>query len=145
MGFKERMRQFLVGRYGGDSLNTALSVFSLISFITAIIVRSASNSTAGLVISIVFYAIALIAVALSVFRTFSRNLTARRAEYEWFRAHLIAPFTRKRNEMKTRRSQSATHKFFRCPGCGQTVRVPKGKGKIKITCPKCGKVFVKKT
>ena len=145
MGFKEKMRQFLVGRYGGDSLNTALSVFSLVSFITAVIVRAASKTTAGLVISLVFYALALAAIVLTTFRTFSKNLTARRAEYEWFRKNIIAPFTKRTNEIKTRRAQSATHKFFKCPKCRQTVRVPKGKGKIRITCPKCGEVFIKKT
>ncbi|MCR5611230.1 MAG: zinc-ribbon domain-containing protein [Clostridiales bacterium] len=145
MSFKEKVRRFLTGRYGGDGLNTVISVFSLVSFITAVIVRAATDSTAGLIISIVFYLIAVGAIAFTVFRTFSRNLTARRAEYEWFRSHIIAPFTRKRNEIKTRTAQSATHRFFRCPKCRQTVRVPKGKGKIRITCPKCGEVFEKKS
>lgn len=145
MSFKERIRLFLTGRYGGDSLNTVLSVFSLVSFITAIIVRSASKSTAGIVISIVFYAIAVGAIVFTTFRTFSRNLSARRAEYEWFRSHIIAPFSRKKNELKTRREQSKTHRFFKCPKCRQTVRVPKGKGKIRIKCPKCGEVFERKS
>lgn len=145
MSFKEKVAGFLAGRYGGDGLNTVLSVFSLISFITAVIVRAASKSTAGLVISIVLYAVAVGAIAFTVFRSFSRNLTARRAEYEWFRSHIISPFSRKKNEMKTRSAQSKTHRFFKCPKCRQTVRVPKGKGKIRITCPKCGETFERKS
>ena len=146
MRFSERLKQFLVGRYGGDSLNTALSVVSLVSFFAGMIVRAAARGTlAGVIIGWVLYLVAIGLLALTIFRTFSRNLTARRAEYEWYRSHVIAPFIKKRNEARTRRAQAATHKFFKCPGCGQTVRVPKGKGKIKITCPKCGKTFVKKT
>ncbi|MBO4385367.1 MAG: hypothetical protein J5854_08145 [Clostridia bacterium] len=145
MSFKDRIRRFLAGRYGGDSLNTVLSVFSLISFITAVIVRSASASTAGKIISIAFYAVAVAAIFFTTFRTFSRNIPARRAEYEWFRAHVIAPFSRKKSELKTRREQGKTHRFYKCPKCRQTVRVPKGKGKIRITCPKCGEVFERKS
>ncbi len=146
MRFSERIKQFLVGRYGGDSLNTVLSVISLISFFAGMLVRSLSKeSVAGTVIGWVLYLAAMGLLGLTVFRTFSKNLTARRAEYEWYRSHILVPITRKRNEARTKRAQAATHKFFKCPGCGQTVRVPKGKGKIRITCPKCGKVFVKKT
>ena len=43
------------------------------------------------------------------------------------------------------RSQDKTHRYFKCPGCGQTVRVPRGRGKIQITCPKCRREFIKKT
>lgn len=145
MNFKEKLRQFMVGHYGGDGLNTVLSVFSLISFITAMIIRHAAQTTAGLVISIVLYVVALGAMGLSIFRIFSKDLSARRAEYEWYRAHVVAPLKRMTRESKTRREQAATHKFFKCPKCRQTVRVPKGKGKIRITCPKCGEVFIKKT
>ena len=143
--FKEKLRNFLVGRYGGDSLNTAISGFSLVSFITAIIVTSAAKTLAGRIIGGVLYFVAFASLGLTIFRTFSKNLTARRAEYEWFRSHIIVPFTKRKNAAMSRRIQKATHKFFKCPECRQTVRVPKGKGKIRITCPKCGKVFIKKT
>ena len=133
MNFKEKLAKFLAGRYGGDSLNTVLNAFSVAALIAAVIVFGASGT--GAVQSDVYY----------LFRTFSRNLTARRAEYEWYRSHIAAPIAKRRREARTRREQSATHRFFKCPGCGQTVRVPKGKGKIRITCPKCGKVFEKKS
>ena len=94
MNFKEKLRQFMVGHYGGDGLNTALSVFSLISFITAMIIRYAAKTTPGLIISIVLYVVALGAMGLSIFRIFSKDLSARRAEYEGYRAHVVAPLKR---------------------------------------------------
>lgn len=145
MDFKEKLRQFLTGRYGGDPLNTVISVFSLVALIAAVIVASVFRSPAGIIIAVVMYLVSLGALVLSIFRTFSRNLSARRAEYDWFRAHFIDPFKRAGEKKKARKAQSATHRFFKCPSCRQTVRVPKGKGKIRITCPKCGKTFIKKT
>ena len=115
MSFQDKLRRFLEGRYGGDSLNTVLSGFSLLSFVVGLVLASVCRGkTAGTVFGIVFYLLAAAALALAVFRTFSR-------------------------------AQSKTHRFFRCPKCRQTVRVPRGKGKIRITCPKCGEVFVKKS
>ncbi len=146
MGFYERLRQFMMGRYGGDSLNTVLSTASFAGFIAGMIGRAAApRSVAGLIICWVLYLVAFALMGFGIFRTLSRNLVARRAEYEWYRSHIKAPMQKRRNESKIRRAQAATHRFFKCPKCRQTVRVPKGKGKIKITCPKCGNSFVKKS
>lgn len=30
-----------------------------------------------------------------------------------------------------------TSNFLKCPQCGQVLSVPKGKGKLRVTCPKC--------
>jgi hypothetical protein len=38
-----------------------------------------------------------------------------------------------------------THKYYKCSKCSQTIRIPRGKGKICITCPKCKREFVKRT
>lgn len=143
--FKEKLREFLTGRYGGDSLNTALGILSLLSFVAATIVTAAVKGTVGIIIGAALYIVALGAVALSVFRVFSKDLTARRAEYEWFRKHVIAPFKKLFGKKSSAPRADKDHKLFKCPKCGQTVRVPKGKGKIRITCPKCGEAFVKKT
>ena len=145
MNFKEKLAKFFAGRYGGDSLNTVLNAFSVAALIAAVIVFGASGTAAAKVISLILWLVSLGLLGLGLFRTFSRNLTARRAEYEWYRSHIAAPIAKRRREARTRREHSATHRFFKCPGCGQTVRVPKGKGKIRITCPKCGKVFEKKS
>ena len=43
------------------------------------------------------------------------------------------------------RIKDRNNRYYSCPKCRQTVRVPKGKGKIAITCPKCREKFIKKT
>ena len=68
----------------------------------------------------------------ALFRVFSRNTYAR---YEENRK-----FLRFFDQLKDR-----THRYFSCPKCRQTVRVPRGKGKIAITCPRCKERFIKKT
>ena len=146
MGFKEKLIRFMQGRYGMDELNKALNAAALIGLFASLIVSFASGtSRAGSIVSTVLWIISIAIMGFALFRSFSRNIPARRAENEWYRLHIAAPFTKKKNEVKTRRAQAATHRFFKCPKCGQTVRVPKGKGKIKITCPKYGEEFVRKS
>lgn len=87
--------------------------------------------------------IALILLGYSYFRMFSRNVQARYLEnqkyLEWKRKFL--GFFRNIG----RRFKDKDHKYFSCPNCGQSVRVPKGKGNISIKCPKCGRDFIKRT
>ena len=146
MNFMEKLRQFMQGRYGDDSLNKALRWFAAVSLVISVIVRiAAGRSAGGKLIGILFLLVALGAIGLEIYRMLSRDRSARNAENRWYATKLRAPIVRKWNEMKKRREQSATHKFFKCPKCRQTVRVPKGKGKIRITCPKCGEVFERKS
>ena len=80
----------------------------------------------------------------SLFRTFSKRTQARAAEnYRYFvcKNKVLSWFRR----CKARWQDRKTHRYFRCPQCKATVRVPKGKGKIRITCPKCQNQFVKKS
>ena len=135
MKFSERLDRFLQGRYGGDPLNTVISIAALVGF----------GKTACTVISIGLYVISAGGIGYSFFRMLSRDLTARKAEYDKYRKKVVEPLMRTRSELKTRSKQRKTHKFFKCPKCRQTVRVPKGKGKVRITCPKCGEVFIKET
>lgn len=134
------------GRYGMDQLNKALNAASLIGLAASLIVSLAlAGNRAGSIVSTALWLIAIAILGFTLFRCFSRNIPARQAENNWYRLHIAAPFTQKKNRARTRVKQSATHRFYKCPKCGQTVRVPKGKGKIRITCPKCGEVFIKKT
>ena len=57
---------------------------------------------------------------------------------------LIAPITKKVDFFKRKRKDK-THKYYKCPTCKQVVRVPKGRGKIEINCPKCHTKFIKRT
>ena len=143
--FKQKLDEFLRGRYGGDSLNSALGVFSLVSLAAAVLVFSFVQGVAGTVIGIALLVIAAGAQGLAIFRVFSKDLTARRAEYEWYRRNVKDPVKKLFSGSKNRPKADSEHRLFKCPKCRQTVRVPRGKGRIRITCPKCGETFIKKT
>ena len=118
-------RSFMMGRYGTDKLGlamlgTALAMSLLGSFIPLAPVK--------LVLTLAYYGL----MFWALFRMFSRNTYAR---YEENRK-----FLRIFDQLKDRE-----HRYFNCPKCRQTVRVPRGKGKIAITCPKCREKFIKKT
>ena len=111
----DALRRFMYGRYGTDQLNLALLVLSVVLML-------ASNWLPILGIA------AYVVMGYYVFRCFSKNLTKRRQENAWF-MRLIAPL------------RDRQHRYFRCPGCRQVVRVPRGRGRIKISCPKGGRKF----
>lgn len=119
------LRHFMAGRYGNDKLNNAILgigvVLCLVSlFITAPTVR------------LIFILLSFGLLFWANFRTFSRNTYKR---YQENRSYL-----RFLDQLKDK-----NHRYYTCPRCRQTVRVPKGKGKIAITCPKCAERFIKKT
>lgn len=118
-------RRFMQGRYGGDKLNIALiwvafGIYIISLFIPVIPVKQ--------VLWLMYYGLLIWAI----FRMLSRNTYKR---YQENRKYL-----RLLDRVKDRQN-----KYFDCPRCRQQVRVPKGKGKISITCPKCGEKFIKKT
>ena len=118
-------RQFMMGRYGTDKLGlTLLGTALAMSLLGALI----PSTPARLALSLSYYAL----MFWALFRMFSRNTYAR---YEENRK-----FLRFFDRLKDRE-----HRYFSCPKCQQTVRVPRGKGKIAITCPKCREKFIKKT
>ena len=87
--------------------------------------------------------ISLLLAAAMVFRIMSRNYSRRRAENDAFLkvfGPVIHWFKRKRNQARDK-----DHVYFKCPTCSQTLRVPRGKAKISITCRNCGTVFQEKT
>lgn len=135
---KRWFSNFMMGRYGSDEYGRFLGILSCILLVVSLIVSTASMA------GIILWAVALILIIYSYFRMFSKKVNKRFAENYKFlhiKNKILSPFKKKISRMK----QGKTHKFFKCPACKTTVRVPKGKGKIKITCPKCGEKFVKKT
>jgi len=123
----------MMGRYGPDHLNVAMIVVSLVlSLVNAIV-----GFTPLIYISYVI-------LALALFRMLSRNITRRRAENDKFIRYWW-PVRTKASRTIANIKHRKTYKFLKCPGCGNTLRVPKGKGKLQITCPKCGERFMKKT
>lgn len=119
--WKAALRRFLYGRYGMDPLNGALLGLGLI----LALISSFSRQVAWGIL-------AYLPLLLSVYRSWSRDLGARSRENRRF----LGFFGR----LKDRE-----HRYLRCPNCRQTVRVPRGKGTLKIRCPKCGETFLKKT
>ena len=115
-------RNFMLGRYGSDKLNGAL-------LLTGIVLMLLGSIFKGLAfLTLLAYA----PLFWCIFRMYSRNLEARRREN--------AAFLNFFNHLKDR-----DHRYFRCPRCRQTVRVPRGRGKINIRCPKCNERFVRKS
>ena len=127
------LRNIMIGRYGPDHLNIAMIVVSLVLSLIHAITRFPP----------LMY-ISYILLALAFFRMLSRNIVRRRAENDKFIRYWW-PIRTKASRTVANIKHRKTHKFLKCPSCGNTLRVPKGKGKLQITCPKCGERFVKKT
>ena len=113
------------GRYGTDKLNTAILGVGVIACIVGMFIPS---DFVKMVFTVLSYGL----MFWAIFRTFSRNTYKR---YRENRKYL----------MILERIKDRQHRYFNCPRCQQPVRVPKGKGKIAITCPKCREKFIKKT
>ncbi len=132
-----RFQQLMQGRYGTDEFNRFLSFFAL-----------------GLIIISFFRWLwpplfyvdiaALLILAYAIFRSFSRNHYARSKERDFYvniKDKVLGFF----RLQKKRWDGRATSRYYRCPGCRTIIRVPKGRGKIEITCPKCRNRFIKRT
>ncbi len=126
-------RNFMMGRYGSDKLNIALLVSSIILTLIAKFPK----------LGIIAY-ISYIPLILCIFRMFSRDINRRIQENNKFLKY-YNPIERwikgKFNMIKGLK----TYKYFKCPNCKQTVRVPRGKGRVNIICPKCSTKFTQNT
>ena len=136
MGFFRKignaLARFMYGRNGFDQLGIAMLWLSIILDIVSIFVRSTLLDAAGLAIWVIV-----------LFRVFSKNLAKRRDENSAY-LRLIWQLKNKSRNYKQRR-QDTDHKYFTCKTCKTVCRVPVGKGKIRITCPKCGNKIDAKT
>ena len=130
---REKLRQFMIGRYGTDGLNQFLSIASLVLLLIAIISRVSLFTYLGAALLIFYY-----------YRTFSRNISKRTEEnYKFYTLK-----DRVDNKFKGWKEQWANRKvyhYYRCPQCRQKLRVPRGRGRIQISCPRCGTQFIKKS
>ena len=139
-GLWGRIRQFMAGRRGADGLSLFLvAVGALRSFVGQLLGQRW--------VLWICWALWL----LAFWRMLSKNTGARERENQWFLGW-FSPAARKaalhaaeapqrRAEKEVRRA----YRIFKCPGCGQKLRVPRGRGKIRIHCSRCGKDFVKKS
>ena len=128
---KEKLRSFMIGRYGFDDFSKFLMGIALILCVLDLFVNSIFLSSWFFVLILYIY-----------FRMFSRNCSKRYQEnlkFLKFKNKIGAKLDSQKWIMKQRQ----THHIYRCPTCGQKIRIPKGKGRMCITCPKCKTEFTK--
>ena len=130
---KERMQRFMAGRYGNDQLNQFIFIVAIISMVLEIITRQS-----------LFYTLTLVLLFLAYVRVFSRNINKRYEENMKFLQKKDAILNKFRRQ-KYYAAQRRNFHIYTCPQCKQKIRIPKGKGKISITCPKCRTSFIKKS
>ena len=119
------MRNFMMGRYGTDKLNIAILGAGLIICLLVMFIKV---PLLDLLLTVLSYGLMIWAI----FRSLSRNTYKRYQENRKYLRFL-------------ERIKDREHRYYDCPRCRQPVRVPRGKGKIAITCPKCKEKFIKKT
>jgi len=118
-------RNFMAGRYGTDRLNMVILSVGLVASFLSVLIKFAP-------VNLVLFLLSYGMMFWAIFRSLSRNTYKRYQENRKFL-------------QLTGRMKDREHKYFDCPKCRQMVRVPRGKGKISITCPRCREKFVKKT
>ena len=134
---KEKLIRFMQGRYGIDQL----SKFLLITGLAVVLLSAVFGETA---VSMLLYIFGWGVVIYCYFRIFSRNVQKRYAENQ---AYLMKTY-KIRNWFQNQKNiwqQRKVYHIYTCPSCKQKIRIPKGKGKIEVRCPKCGTTFIKKS
>lgn len=119
------MGRFMMGRYGTDKLNIAILVAGLIASLLSVIIKFP-------LLNLIFMALSYALMGWALFRMLSHNTYKR---YRENRKYL----------MLVQQFKDREHRYYDCPRCRQQIRVPRGKGKISITCPKCKEKFIRKT
>lgn len=119
----------MTGRYGVDDLGKATLIGAIVLLVLAMLFGSSALNL-----------VALVLIVYGYYRILSRNISARYEEnqkYLQLRARIAGSWKGQGGDRSM--------KIFRCPTCGQKVRVPRGKGRISIHCPKCNTDFIKRT
>ena len=134
---KEKFAKFMSGRRGMDELARFLYALTLLFLILSLLIPD-------VMVRFVFLLLAITAMVLTFWRCLSKNLNKRWQENERYLKHTekFRAWGRLRRDMWRQRRE---YKFFKCPSCKAVLRVPKGKGKVRIVCRKCGTAFEKKT
>ena len=130
---KEKLQQFMMGRYGVDDLSRFTLYVMVGLMILNFIIRSSLISF-----------LLLVGLVWIYFRMFSKNHSKRYEENARFlkiKDNVLGRVPRE----KDLASQRKIYHIYTCPGCKQKIRVPRGKGKIQVTCPKCHTSFIKKS
>ena len=158
---KEKFLRFMQGRYGVDQFSKAL-------LIAGLVVVLLSSFFTGKGVGTLFYFLGWVLIIYCYFRVFSRNISKRYAENQKYLAKTYKLRTYIQQQ-KNSLAQRKVYHIYKCPGCKQKIRIPKGKGskkelhelsddcpeeielhrpfidKVTIRCPKCGTTFIKKS
>ena len=130
---RDKMRSFMSGRYGTDQLGRFTMAVCAVSLLLYMFFRFD-----------IFYYLTILCLVSYYFRAFSRN-HARRYEENLKFLQLKNRFTGRFRGFRAHMEERKVYRFYTCPQCSQKIRVPKGHGKISITCPKCRSEFVRKS
>lgn len=128
---REKLARFMYGRYGVDNFSKFLMVVSVVLLLIS-----------GIFGISILYFIAIVIMIYLYFRMFSKNIQRRYSENTKYlnqKNRIKNIFTHFKRDMNTRR----THHIYSCPNCRQRIKIPKGKGKISVRCPKCYTEFIK--
>ena len=124
MNLAMRFQRFMYGRYGTDKLNTLILTTGLIICLVGCFFSGLTST----ILTVISYGLMIWAI----FRTFSRNTYKRYQENRKYLGFL-------------ERLKDRDHRYYACPKCKQSVRIPRGKGKVAITCPRCKERFIRKS
>jgi len=128
---KDKLRHFMYGRYGVDELTRFILMFDCLLMVISFLIRSdILNITCILIIGVCYL------------RMFSRNYNKRYAENQIYLKYRNI-FHQKTAKFRYDLNQRKIYHIYKCPSCKQKIRVPRGKGKISISCPKCRTEFIK--
>lgn len=138
MKVRNWLMRVMAGRYGLDQLGRALNVAAIVLLLLSLL--TGRSSSAGSIL----WVLAILSLAWGIYRAMSRNGERRRRENAaWLRCS--GKLTGHVRGAKQRFQQRKEYRFFRCPSCGTWLRVPRGKGKVNITCRQCGERFTRST
>lgn len=135
---REKFIRFMQGRNGVDDF----AKFTMgVAFVSIILAMFMGN---GSFLGALLDTIGLLAIVYTYYRILSKNIQKRYEENQKYLSMTSKVRTRFQKE-KNLMMQRKTHHIYTCPGCGQKIRIPRGKGKIEIDCPKCHTKFVKRS
>ena len=129
---REKIARVMMGRYGVDAFSRFLMVITIVFMLL------------GMFIHPIVYYIGFVGMIYMYFRIFSKNYAKRSAENQWYlrKSYVVKNWFQKQKRMWQLRK---THKIFKCPTCKQKIKVPKKRGRIEISCSKCGTKFIKRS
>lgn len=137
MNWRNKFTNFMYGRYGVDQFSRFIILIVFILCVLSMFIRTRILSL-----------LILVLIVFTYYRMFSKNIYKRAAENEKY-LQFISRFKRKNGSTTYNNTQNAEqkkyYKYFKCPGCSQKIRIPRGHGKIEIKCPKCNTKFIRKS